>query len=59
MDEDPYDIAINQILEGADGDVRLALRTLLIQTSNWKLNASYLLHIGGAKQTLCNQATQR
>jgi hypothetical protein len=31
MDEDPYDIAIDQILEGADGDVRLALRTLLIQ----------------------------
>jgi hypothetical protein len=31
MDRDPYDIAIDQILEGADGDVRLALRTVLIQ----------------------------
>jgi hypothetical protein len=26
-----YEIAIDQILEGADGDVRLALRTVLIQ----------------------------
>jgi hypothetical protein len=31
MDRDPYDIAIDQILKGADGDVRLALRTVLIQ----------------------------
>jgi hypothetical protein len=31
MDRDPYDIAIDQILEGAEGDVRLALRTVLIQ----------------------------
>jgi hypothetical protein len=31
MDRDPYDIAIDQILEGADGDIRLALRTVLIQ----------------------------
>jgi hypothetical protein len=31
MDRDPYDVAIDQILEGADGDVRLALRTVLIQ----------------------------
>ena len=31
MDRDPYDIAIDQILAGADGDVRLALRTVLIQ----------------------------
>jgi hypothetical protein len=30
MDRDRYDIAIDQILEGAEGDVRLALRTLLI-----------------------------
>jgi hypothetical protein len=28
---DPYDVAINQILDGAYGDVRLALRTVLIQ----------------------------
>jgi hypothetical protein len=27
---DPYDIAIDQILEGAGGDIRLALRTVLI-----------------------------
>jgi hypothetical protein len=31
MDRDPFDVAIDQILEGADGDVRLALRTVLIQ----------------------------
>jgi hypothetical protein len=31
MDRDPYDIAIDQILEGSDGDARLALRTVLIQ----------------------------
>jgi hypothetical protein len=37
MDRDPYDIAIDQILEGADGDVRLALRTVLIQ--NLRLEA--------------------
>src|SRR3954463_3412145 len=28
---DPYDIAIDQILESADGDIRLALRTVLIE----------------------------
>ena len=28
---DPYDVAIDQILEGAQGDVRLALRTALMQ----------------------------
>lgn len=31
MDRDPYETAIDQILQGADGDVRLALRTVLIQ----------------------------
>ena len=31
MDRDPYDIAIDEILEGAEGDARLALRTVLIQ----------------------------
>jgi hypothetical protein len=31
MDSDPYEKAIDRILEGADGDARLALRTLLIQ----------------------------
>jgi hypothetical protein len=31
MNKDPYEIAIDQILTGADGDVRLALRTVLIQ----------------------------
>jgi hypothetical protein len=30
MHRDPYDIAIDRILEGADGDIRLALRTVLI-----------------------------
>ena len=37
MDRDPFDVAIDQILEGADGDVRLALRTVLIQ--NLRLEA--------------------
>jgi hypothetical protein len=40
MDRDPYDIAIDQILEGADGDIRLALRTVLIQ--NLQLEARLL-----------------
>ena len=31
MKQDPYDIAIDQILEGAEGDSRLAIRTVLIQ----------------------------
>jgi hypothetical protein len=31
MNKDAYEIAIDQILAGADGDVRLALRTVLIQ----------------------------
>lgn len=31
MSKDPYEIAIDQILEGADGDVRLALPTVLVQ----------------------------
>jgi hypothetical protein len=31
MSRDAFEIAIDQILEGADGDVRLALRTVLIQ----------------------------
>jgi hypothetical protein len=37
MERDPYDVAIDQILEGAEGDVRLALRTVLIQ--NLRLEA--------------------
>ena len=41
MHHDPYDIAVDQILEGADGDVRWALRTLLVQIL--KLEASLLL----------------
>jgi hypothetical protein len=40
MARDPYDIAIDQILEGADGDIRLALRTVLIQ--NLQLEARLL-----------------
>jgi hypothetical protein len=31
MNRDPYEIAIDQILAASDGDVRLALRTVLIQ----------------------------
>jgi hypothetical protein len=40
MHRDPYDIAIDQILAGADGDVRLALRTVLIQ--NLQLEAKLM-----------------
>jgi hypothetical protein len=40
MDRDPYDIAIDQTLEGADGDIRPALRTVLIQ--NLQLEARLL-----------------
>jgi hypothetical protein len=39
--DDPYEIAIDQILEGADGDIRLALRTVLIQ--NLELHARLLV----------------
>ena len=31
MIKDPYEAAIDHILEGADGDARLALRTMLVQ----------------------------
>jgi hypothetical protein len=41
MDRDPYDIAIDQILEGAGGDIRLALRTLLIE--NLQLEARLMV----------------
>jgi hypothetical protein len=37
---DPYDVAIDQILEGAQGDIRLALRTVLMQ--NLQLEARLL-----------------
>jgi hypothetical protein len=37
MDRDPFDVAIDQILEASDGDVRLAMRTVLIQ--NMELEA--------------------
>ena len=37
MDRDPFDIAIDQILEASEGDVRLAMRTVLIQ--NMELEA--------------------
>jgi hypothetical protein len=29
--KDPFEIAIDHILSGADGDARLALRTMLVQ----------------------------
>jgi hypothetical protein len=41
LDRDPYDVAIDQILEGADGDIRLALRTVLIQ--NLQLEARLMM----------------
>ena len=37
---DPYDEAIDQILESAQGDVRLALRTVLMQ--NVRLEAQLI-----------------
>jgi hypothetical protein len=40
MDRDPYDIAIDQILAGANGDIRLALRTVLMQ--NLQLEAKLM-----------------
>jgi hypothetical protein len=45
MNKDPYEIAIDQILAGAGGDVRLALRTVLIQ--NIELEAK--LHLLAAR----------
>lgn len=39
-DRDHYDIAIDEILEGANGDARLALRTVLMQ--NVQLEATIL-----------------
>ena len=45
MNKDPYAIAIDQILAGAGGDVRLALRTVLIQ--NIELEAK--LHLLNAR----------
>jgi hypothetical protein len=40
MQRDPYEVAIDEILKGADGDIRLALRTLLIQ--NLQLEAKLM-----------------
>jgi hypothetical protein len=37
MYRDPYDIAIDRILEGADGDVRLALRAVLRESLQLEL----------------------
>jgi hypothetical protein len=49
IEHDPYDVAIDQILEGANGDVRLALRTVLMQ--NVQLEARLLaLSSRGAPQ---------
>lgn len=42
---DAYEIAIDQILEGAGGDVRLALRTVLIQ--NLELEARLQAALSG------------
>jgi hypothetical protein len=41
LDRDPYDVAIDQILQVADGDIRLALRTVLIQ--NLQLEARLMV----------------
>jgi hypothetical protein len=51
MNEDPYDIAIDQILKGADGDVRLALRTLLIQNVELEAKCQLLASHRGRKAT--------
>jgi hypothetical protein len=42
MERDPFEIAIDQILEGAEGDVRLALRTVLIQNMQLEAELSAL-----------------
>jgi hypothetical protein len=49
MARDAYDVAIDEILEGADGDVRLALRTVLMQ--NVQLEARLL----DLSERLCTQ----
>ena len=37
MKLDPYEVAIDEILADADGDVRLALRTVLVQNVELEL----------------------
>jgi hypothetical protein len=41
MQRDSYDVAVGQILEGADADIRLALRTVLLQ--NLQLEAGLMV----------------
>jgi hypothetical protein len=43
---DHYDVAIDEILEAANGDARLALRTVLMQ--NVQLEATILLLSGSS-----------
>jgi hypothetical protein len=56
---DPYETAIDQILEGADGDVRLALRTVLMQ--NVELEARLHAALSGkiATENDTNSARRR
>jgi len=39
MKRDPFESAIDEILASADGDVRRALRAVLLKTSRWKQNS--------------------
>jgi hypothetical protein len=52
MDRDPYEIAIDQILQGADGDVRLALRTVLIQNVQLEVKLRLLEEKTDSEQTV-------
>jgi hypothetical protein len=52
MDRDPYEIAIDQILQGADGDVRLALRTVLIQNVQLEVKLRLLEEKADPEQTV-------
>jgi hypothetical protein len=43
MKQDPFEIAIDQILEASDGDVRLALRTVLVQNIELEVKLQKLI----------------
>jgi hypothetical protein len=43
MKQDPFEIAIDQILEASEGDVRLALRTVLMQNIELEVKLQKLI----------------
>lgn len=48
MGQSPIDIAIDKLLESADGDIRLALRTVLLQNVELQLQIHTLTEQAGA-----------